>query len=147
MGKLKLITILSLAFISLASNSYSDFTELPMKTGGGGAPTPAPPPMGEPSVINEKLEMAENNPVANMFCRVYDTVLVVGFIVAALLWTITGIGFFIGKISWGIVVAITVGSALMVGSGKFAAKFVLGNSDIQDACDCRYGVNCDSPYE
>ena len=143
MGKLKLITILSLAFISLASNSYSDFTELPMKTGGGGAPTPAP----TPTVINEKLEMAENNPIANTFCRVYDTVLVVGFIIAAILWTVTGIGFFIGKISWGIVVAIGVGSALMVGSGKLAAKFVLGDSDIQDTCECRYGVNCDSPYE
>jgi|GEM_PF-5599347 len=130
MGKLKLITILSLAFISLASNSYSDTSS------------------ATPTVINEKLEMAENNPIANMFCRVYDTVLVVGFVVAALLWTITGIGFFIGKISWGIVVAIGIGSALMVGSGKLAANFVLGDSsDIKDACKCRYGVNCDSPYE
>jgi hypothetical protein len=129
MGKLKLITILSLAFISLASNSYSDTSST------------------TPTVINEKLEMAENNPIANTFCRVYDTVLVVGFIIAAILWTVTGIGFFIGKISWGIVVAIGVGSALMVGSGKLAAKFVLGDSDIQDACECRYGVNCDSPYE
>ena len=99
------------------------------------------------TTINEKLEMAENNPVANMFCRVYDTVLVTGFIIAAILWTITGIGFFIGKISWGIVVAVCVGSALMVGSGNLAAKFVLGDSDIEDACDCRYGVKCDSPYE
>ena len=129
MGKLKLITILSLAFISLASNSYSDTSST------------------TPTVINEKLEMAENNPIANTFCRVYDTVLVVGFIIAAILWTVTGIGFFIGKISWGIVVAIGVGSALMVGSGKLAAKFVLGDSDIEDACECRHGVNCDSPYE
>ena len=122
----KLIAMLLLVLLSLSSNSYSTETQ---------------------NVVNEKLEMAENNPVANMFCRAYETIIVVGFIISAILWTITGIGFFIGKISWGIVVAVCVGSALMVGSGKLAAKFVLGDSDIEDACDCRYGVNCDSPYE
>jgi hypothetical protein len=129
MGKLRLISVFLIAFLLLASKSYSDTSS------------------ATPTVMNEKLEMAENNPIANMFCRVYDTVLVVGFVVAALLWTITGIGFFIGKISWGIVIAIGIGSALMVGSSKLAANFVLGDSDIEDACKCRYGVNCDSPYE
>ena len=128
MRKLNLTAIFLIAFLSLTSNSFA-VTATTTTT------------------INEKLEMAENNPVANMFCRVYDTVLVTGFIIAAILWTITGIGFFIGKISWGIVVAVAVGSALMVGSGNLAAKFVLGDSDIEDACDCRYGVKCDSPYE
>jgi hypothetical protein len=133
MGKLKLITILSLAFVSFASNSYSDTTTAASTS---------------PTVINEKLEMAENNPIANTFCKVYKIVLVTGFIVVIILWTVTGIGFFIGKISWGIVIAVACGSFLMVSSGKLAAKFVLGDSsDIQDACDCRYGVNCDSPYE
>lgn len=127
MKRLKIIALLALAFISFTSNLHSSHAA------------------GE--VINEKLQMAENNPVANTFCRVYDTVLVTAFVVAAILWTVTGIGFFIGKISWGVVVAIGVGSALTVGSSKLAAKFVFGTSDITDACDCRHGVNCESPYE
>ena len=101
------------------------------------------------AMINEKMQMAENNPVANSLCRGF--VMVKGYIVPiiVLLWVITGIGFFIGKISWGIVMAMGVGSAITIGSSKIAASYIFndGATDIQDACDCRFGINCDSPYE
>jgi len=99
------------------------------------------------TAINEKFQMAENNPVGRSLCR--GLILVKTYIVPViiLLWIITGIGFFIGKISWGIVIALAVGSTLAVSSSKIAAKVVYGDSDIKDACDCRYGVNCESAYE
>ncbi len=131
MRKINLITAIACVFLLFTGNSYSDTT----------------PPTTSTDVVNEKLQMAENNPIANTFCRVYDTVLATAFVIAAILWTVTGVGFFIGKISWGIVVAITVGSALTVGSSKLAAQFVFGNSDLTEACECRYGIDCESPYE
>lgn len=100
-------------------------------------------------VVNEKLRTAENNPVANSLCRAF--VLIKGYIIPiiVLLWIITGIGFFIGKISWGIVIALMVGTTLTVASSKMAASYILNDAsgDIKDACECRFGVNCDSPYE
>jgi hypothetical protein len=101
------------------------------------------------NVVNEKLRTAENNPVANSLCRAF--VLIKGYIIPiiVLLWIITGIGFFIGKISWGIVIALMVGTTLTVASSKMAASYILNDAsgDIKDACECRFGVNCDSPYE
>ena len=69
------------------------------------------------------------------------------------LFIITGLGFFIGKISWGIVISLLIGTSLTLTSGKLVKVFVGGagaGGGEGDVCECKYGLNssgeCNSAY-
>ncbi len=94
---------------------------------------------------NIKLKMAENNFAAGVACKAYK-LLTHGMTKAiiTLLFIITGLGFFIGKISWGIVISLLIGTALTLTSGKLVEVFVgdagKGGGD-GDVCECKYGLD------
>ena len=94
---------------------------------------------------NIKLKMAESNPVAGVACKAYK-LLTHGMTKAiiTLLFIITGLGFFIGKISWGIVISLLIGTALTLTSGKLVEVFV-GDAGkgggTGDVCECKYGLD------
>lgn len=101
---------------------------------------------------NKKIIMAEKNPIAATACKAYK--FINGGIAKALitlLFVITGIGFFIGKISWGIVISLIIGTSLTLTSGKLVGVFVGdagkggGSGDI---CECKYGLenDCKQPF-
>lgn len=106
--------------------------------------------------VNEKLKMAEDNPAASVACKAFKLLsngVTKGIIV--LLFVITGLGFFIGKISWGIVISLLIGTSLTLLSGKMVQVFVgsagAGGDGTQDVCECKYGLNqeggCNSAFK
>ena len=102
---------------------------------------------------NKRLRMAENNPVAGIACKAYK-VLTSGITKAIIvfLFLITGIGFFIGKISWGIVISLLIGTVLTLTSGTMVRFFVGGagggGNGTEDVCKCKHGLDeeCQTGY-
>lgn len=95
---------------------------------------------------NKRLEMAENNPIASTACRAYKLITSgITKAIITLLFIITGIGFFIGKISWGIVISLGIGTSLTLSSGKLVRVFVgdagAGGDGTGDVCECKYGLD------
>jgi type IV secretory pathway VirB2 component (pilin) len=108
----------------------------------------------ETTTTNQKLKMAENNPVASVACKAYKMVNSgITKAIIVFLFIITGLGFFIGKISWGIVISLLIGTSLTLTSGKLVKVFVGGagaGGGEGDVCECKYGLNssgeCNSAY-
>lgn len=140
-----LFLLTSLLFFSISFSSYT-FAEDTTTTNAGDTEGKI--------TTNKKLQMAENNPVAGVACKAYK-LLTHGMTKAiiTLLFIITGLGFFIGKVSWGIVISLLIGTALTLTSGKLVQVFVgdagAGGGD-GDVCECKYGLddvgNCKSPF-
>jgi type IV secretory pathway VirB2 component (pilin) len=113
------------------------------------AGTPAPKDASK----NKRLKMAESNPVAGIACKAYK-VLSSGITKAIIvfLFLITGLGFFIGKISWGIVISLLIGTVLTLSSGVMVRFFVGsaggGGNGTEDVCKCKHGLDedCKSGY-
>ncbi len=108
----------------------------------------------ETVTTNQKLKMAENNPVASVACKAYKMVNSgITKAIIVFLFIITGMGFFIGKISWGIVISLLIGTSLTLTSGRLVKVFVggagTGGGD-GDVCECKYGLNssgeCNNAY-
>lgn len=108
----------------------------------------------EPVVTkNLKLQLAEKNPVASIACKAYK-VLTSGVTKAIIvfLFLITGLGFFIGKVSWGIVISLLIGTVLTLSSGTMVKVFVggagAGGNGDEDVCKCKHGLDddCQSAY-
>lgn len=102
---------------------------------------------------NARLQMAENNPVAGIACKAYK-LLNSGITKAIIvfLFLLTGLGFFIGKISWGIVISLLIGTVLTLTSGTMVSVFVGGagggGDGTEDVCKCKHGLDedCTSGY-
>lgn len=102
---------------------------------------------------NVKLTIAEKNPVAIIACKAYKILtngVTKGIIV--FLFLVTGLGFFIGKVSWGIVISLLIGTVLTLGSGTLVVIFVggagAGGNGTEDVCKCKYGLDedCQSAF-
>lgn len=103
-------------------------------------------------VTNTKIIMAEKNPVASTACKAYRFINSgITKAIITLLFIITGLGFFIGKISWGIVISLIIGTSLTLTSGKLVGVFVgdagKGGGD-GHVCECKYGLEneCKQPF-
>ena len=102
---------------------------------------------------NKRLTMAENNPVAGIGCKAYK-MLTSGITKAIIvfLFLITGLGFFIGKVSWGIVISLLIGTVLTLTSGTMVEIFVGGagggGNGKEDVCKCKHGLDedCQNGY-
>ena len=98
------------------------------------------------AAVSPKLKFAENNPISDTMCKVYYTVTgSIAKVVAVFVITITALGFFLGKVSWGISVAIAIAISLMFGGRKLLGYSV--GPKAKSGCQCKagtygYGNNC-----
>lgn len=109
------------------------------------------PSFAQKKPTNQKIILAENNPVASTACKAYRFINSgITKALITLLFIITGLGFFIGKVSWGIVISLIIGTSLTLTSGKLVGVFVgdagKGGGD-GHVCECKYGLenDCKNP--
>jgi type IV secretory pathway VirB2 component (pilin) len=89
--------------------------------------------------LSKKLEFAENNPIADFLCTIFgSTQGIVGRVVVAFVIIVTGVGFLLGKGSWGILFGLAIGAIIMFTSEGLIGK--LTGQKARGGCGCKYGV-------
>ena len=93
----------------------------------------------EEKTYGRRVDFAENNFVSEKICQIFKMAESSIFpVVLSFFIVVTGIGFFLGKISWGIVIAIVIGAGIMFSSTKLLVIFVGGKG--KGGCGCKPGV-------
>jgi type IV secretory pathway VirB2 component (pilin) len=89
------------------------------------------------------LDISENNDVARILCDIFAWFTgVYAKIIIAFIIVITGLGFLLGKISWGIIISVGIAAAIMSGAGEIVGA-IAGEGVLSDGnlCKCK-GANC-----
>lgn len=94
---------------------------------------------------NKKIILAEKNPIADILCKGLRAVSnTIAKAIMVFLMIVTGLGFLLGKVSWGILIAILIGIGVIFGTEKIVGAMVgvggEGGGTAKRACDCKFGA-------
>jgi type IV secretory pathway VirB2 component (pilin) len=91
------------------------------------------------AVVSKRVKFAENNPISDTMCKVYYAVTgTVAKVVATFVIMIIALGFFLGKVSWGIVISAVIAISLLFSGRVLLTTFIGPKAD--SGCECKKGT-------
>ena len=90
--------------------------------------------------VSDKVKFAENNPISDNMCKIYyATTGTIARVIAIFVIVVTAVGFFLGKVSWGIIISIGIAIGLMFSGRSLLQTFV--GPKASSGCECKAGTS------
>jgi|GEM_PF-5191602 len=96
-------------------------------------------PLAAEATYSKRIKFAENNPISDSMCKIYYAVTgSIAKVISVFVVIVTALGFFLGKVSWGIIISIVVAISLMFTGRQILSVFVGPKAD--GGCECKKGT-------